>query len=572
MQKPMRSSGMQFARVCALWSLIATASVVRADPTGATVTFRLPAAPAGVPLTGRLLLLLSTDPSDEPRNQISASADSQFVFGTDIEHTTERDIRVPVDKLRGYPLHAFGELPAAEYNVQAVLHRYETVHRADGFTLALPMDRGEGQRWNRAPGNLFSKPIKLRVHAGASLEVTLDQVMPAIAAPKDTAYVRHVTIQSKLLSAFWGRPMFLTAHVLLPAGFDSHPDARFPIMISQDHFRGDFPGFRTQPPDRSTPAGDATEEREAYAFYQRWIAPDFPRFLVVYIDHPNPYYDDSYGVDSPNLGPYGRAIHSELIPEIEHRFHAIGAGWARFTYGGSTGGWEALAALVANPDFYNGAFVACPDPIDFRGMTNFDIYETANAYYLDGKHQRILQPGQQDANGRTLSTLKANNDLELALGSHGRSGEQWDIWFSAFGPVGPDGYPKPLFDRQTGVIDRDVARYWHEHSDLSVIVQRNWPVLGPKLRGKIHLYVGTSDSFFLANGVHYFEDMLKQLDHPSADAEVSYGLRFEHCWNGDPTLPNDLSRLRYHTMYLSQILERMQKTAPKAADLTSWRY
>jgi hypothetical protein len=133
-----------------------------------------------------------------------------------------------------------------------------------------------------------------------------------------------------------------------------------------------------------------------------------------------------------------------------------------------------LAVQIENPDFYNGAFAACPDPIDFRGMTNFNIYESNNAYYLEGKHQRVLQPGQQDEDGRTLSTLKSNNDLETALGSHGRSGEQWDIWFAVFGPVGSDGYPRPLFDRDTGVIDREVSRYWREHSDLSAIVKRDW--------------------------------------------------------------------------------------------------
>ena len=299
--------------------------------------------------------------------------------------------------------------------------------------------------------------------------------------------------------------MFLTAHVLLPEGFDAHPDARFPIMITHDHFRGDFPGFRTTPPDPSSTPTFQTFSRQRLQSHraarsirvlQRWIARDFPRFLVVYIDHPNPYYDDSYGVDSANLGPYGRAIHSELIPEIERRFRAIGQGWARFTYGGSTGGWEALAAQVANPDFYNGAFAACPDPIDFRGMTNFDIYEI---------RQRLLPGRPISANFTTRSTrrkrphtleLKSNNDLESALGSHGRSGEQWDIWFSVFGPVGRDGYPKPLFDRETGVIDREVAQYWREHSDLSAIVQRNWPCSGPSCAGR---FISTS-----ARRTHFF--------------------------------------------------------------------
>jgi hypothetical protein len=568
-------------RIVSLLMMTCFGARAQADAAVAPITFTFPAAPAGQPLDGRLLFLLSTDPADEPRNQIDPTVDSQLVFGTDVENLRGRTLSVPVDALIGYPIRSLRDVPPGEYHVQAVLHRYETVHRSDGHTLKLPMDRGEGQKWNRAPGNLYSKPVKVRVKPGAALRIVLDQTMSPIEPPKDTKYVRHVTIQSKLLSEFWGRPIELTAHVLLPKGFDEHPNARFPLVVAHDHHRGDFPGFRTEPPDpdlkpdyseRFHLAGyNRIEQQEAYAFYQQWVSKDFPRLLIIYIDHANPYYDDSYAVDSPNVGPYGRAIHTELIPAIEKQFRAIGQGWARFAYGGSTGGWEALAGQVFNPDFYNGAFAACPDPIDFRGFTNIDVYAHKNAYYIDGKHQRVLQPGQQDADGRTLATIKSNNELEQALGSRGRSGEQWDIWQAVYGPVGTDGYPRPVFDKETGVIDPEVAKYWREHSDLSAIVKRDWATLASKLRGKMHVYVGTSDTFFLANGVYYFEEMLKTLD-PPADAEIVYGLRFEHCWNGDPTRPNHLTRLRYHTLYVTKMLERMQKTAPKGADLSSWRY
>lgn len=551
-----------------------------ASPT--PITFSFPAAQPGETLQGRLLLLLSTDDRDEPRMQIDPTADSQLVFGTDIEDLRERSLRVPAKAFTGYPIRALRDVPAGEYYVQAVLHRYETVHRSDGHTIRVPMDRGEGQKWNRAPGNLYSTPTKLQVRPAAPLRVVLDQVMAPIERPKDTKYIRHLTIRSELLTKFWGRPMELTAHVLVPEGFDEHPNARFPLVVAQDHHRGDFPGFRTEPPDPNLKPDyskrfhlegyNRIEQAEAYAFYRQWVSKDFPRLLLVYIDHANPYYDDSYAVDSANLGPYGRAIHTELLPEVERRFRAIGQGWARFTYGGSTGGWEALAVQVFNPDYYNGAFAACPDPIDFRGFTNIDIYADTNAYYIEGPHQKVFQPGQQDASGRTLATLKSNNELEQAYGSRGRSGEQWDIWHAVFGPVGSDGYPRPVFDKETGVIDREVAEYWREHSDLSAIVKRDWATLGPKLRGKIHVYVGTSDTFFLLNGVYFFEEMLKTLKDPPPDAEVAYGVRFEHCWNGDPTRPNYLTRLRYHTMYVQKMLDRMQKTAPKGADLTSWRY
>jgi hypothetical protein len=174
--------------------------------------------------------------------------------------------------------------------------------------------------------------------------------------------------------------------------------------------------------------------------------------------------------------------------------------------------------------------------------------------------------------GETLGTVKSMNQLELVLGSHARSGEQFDIWQAVFGPAGEDGYPKPIFDKATGEIDHSVAAYWKEHYDLSAILQREWSTLGPKVQGKLHVYVGSADTYFLNNAVYYLEDFLKTTKNPSYDGEVQYGERAEHCWNGDPTLPNAYSRLHYNTMYLPKILERIKQTAPAGADLTSWRY
>src|ERR1039458_5699949 len=295
-------------------------------------------------------------------------------------------------------------------------------------------------------------------------------------------------------------------------------------------------------------------QEEAYKNYQAWIAPGKPRVLIAKLQHANPYYDDSYAVNSANLGPYGDAIETELIPAIEKQFRGIGQGWARFAYGGSTGGWEAMAGQMFYPDRYNGAFVACPDPVDFRAYTIINLYENKNAFYLEGAHMAVAQPGVRDYLGHTLATIQSMNQLELALGSHARSGEQFDIWQAVFGPVGEDGYPQPIFNKETGVIDPAVAAYWKAHYDLSAILQRDWPTLGPKLQGKLHIYVGSADTYFLNDAVYYLEDFLKTTN-PPYDGEIKYGDRAEHCWNGDPSLPNYLSRLHYHTMYLAKILE-----------------
>jgi Putative esterase len=567
--------------------LIAILAITVAANAQQTASYRFsvsfPKAQSAEPLDGRLLLILSTDPSAEPRLQISNSVRTQILFGLDVD-SLHPDQSVTVDDAAfGYPVRYLHDVPPGDYFVQVVLHRYETFHRADGTTVKLPMDRGEGQHWQLAPGNLYSKPQKVTLGAGGDpLTIVLDQALPPIPEPQDTPYVRHFKIQSNLLTKFWGRPMFLSANVLVPEGFDSHPGSHFPLMIFEDHFNDDFHGLRTTPPDpdlqpdyseRFHLSGyNRIQQEEAYKFYQQWTAPKFPRYLVAEINHANPYYDDSYAVNSANLGPYGDAIETELIPALEQKFRAIGQGWARFVYGGSTGGWESLAVQVFYPDHYNGAFVACPDPVDFRGFTNINLYQDQNAFFIEGPHLRVEQPGERDYLGRTLTTTKQINQYELALGSHARSGEQFDIWQAVYGPVGKDGYPQPIFDKETGQIDPATAAYWKEHYDLSAILQKNWATLGPKLEGKIHVYVGSADTYFLNDGVYYLEEVLNATANPRYGGEVKYGDRAEHCWNGDPNLPNYLSRLHYNTMYLPKVLERIEKTAPPGADLKSWRY
>jgi len=534
------------------------------------------------PLDGRLLLCLSTDPSDEPRNQIDDSTRTQLVFGLTVDGWQPGQPAVVDASAWGYPIRSLKDLPAGEYTVQAVLNKYETFHRGDGKTVKLHMDQGEGQHWNISPGNLYSKPVKVTIKPGASISIALTETIPPILTPADTKYIRHIRIQSAALTKFWGRPMFLSAIVLVPEGFDEHPAAHFPLIIFHDHFVNDFSDFRTTPPDpglkpdyseRFHLAGyNRIQQQEAYKFYQQWIAPGFPRVLIVKIQHANPYYDDSYAVNSANVGPYGDAIETELIPAIEKQFRGLGQGWARFVYGGSTGGWEALAVQVFYPEHYNGAFAACPDPIDFHAYTNIDIYHDKNAFFLEGANKRVPQPAMRDYLGHTLITTEDNNAYELALGDHGRSGEQFDIWQAVFGPMGADGYPQPIFDKVTGEIDHKVAEYWREHYDLEAILERDWAKLGPELAGKIHIYVGSDDTYFLNDAVYLMEDFLKSAKNPPSDGEVTYGPRAEHCWNGDPTLPNAYSRLHYNTMYLPKILDRIQKTAPAGADLTSWRY
>ncbi|HEU4478227.1 MAG TPA: hypothetical protein VFR80_06890 [Pyrinomonadaceae bacterium] len=535
-------------------------------------------------LDGRMLLLISKNNDREPRFQISEDLNTQQVFGIDVEGLKPGVEAFFDNDAFGYPVRSLANVPPGEYWVQALLHRYETFKRSDGHTVKLPMDRGEGQQWSRAPGNFYSKPQKLTIDPRKAETITLklDQEIPPITPPKDTKYIKHVRMQSKLLSDFWGRPMHLGANVLLPEGFDSHPNARYPLVIFHGHFPADFGGFRETPPDpnlkpdfseRFKLAGyNRIVQEHAYKFYQEWTGPNFPRMIIIEIQHANPYYDDSYAVNSANLGPYGDAITYELVPFIEKQFRGIGKGWARFMYGGSTGGWEALAAQIFYPDEYNGAWGACPDPIDFRAYTVINLYEHKNAYYADSQWKKTPRPGKRNYLGELAATAEDENHMELALGTKSRSGGQFDIWEAVYSPVGPDGYPKRIWDKLTGEIDPSVAAYWREHYDLGHILKRDWAKLGPKLEGKLHIYVGEADNYFLNNAVYLVEDFLKTTKNPHYNGEVDYEPRAEHCWNGDHTRPNATSRLRYHQFYAPKIVARILKSAPPGADLTSWRY
>ncbi len=569
---------------CSLLAFGVALSCVAAAQQRVTVVF--PAARSAKALDGRVLFLLSNDATAEPRMQINDTPKSQVVFGVTVDGWKPGEPLAIGDAAAGYPYATLRDVPPGEYTVQAVLNVYETFHRADGTTVKLAPDRGEGQHWNLAPGNLYSAPVKVRVGPDApAIAVSLDKVIGPIAPEPDTAWVKHLTVQSALLTKFWGRPMFLSAVVLVPQGWAEHPDAHYPEMVFEDHFQKGFDDFRTTPPDaklkpdysdRFHLAGyNRIQQKEAYDEYRQWTGAGFPRVLVIRISHANPFYDDSYAVNSANVGPYGDAIETELMPAVEKKFRGIGQGWARFLYGGSTGGWESLAVQMFYPDHYNGAFVACPDPVDFHAYSTVNLYDQQNMFWLQGANKRVEQPSMHDYLGHTLITVRDNIAYEAALGDHGRSGEQYDIWQAVYSPVGPDGYPKPIFDKVTGKIDPATAAYWHDHYDLNAMLQRDWKTLGPKLQGKLHLYVGSDDTYFLNDAVYLMEDFLKTTGTPGHgvpyDGEVKYGPRAEHCWNGDPTLPNAYSRLHYNTMYLPQIMERIAKTAPKGADM-SWKY
>ena len=517
-----------------------------------------PAARSAEPLDGRIILVISNNDRREPRFENNVyDADTQLAFGIDVDSLGPGKEAYVDGTNFGYPLKSIADIPPGEYWVQAVLNKYTTFHRGDGHVVKLHMDQGEGQHWNTSPGNLYNKPVKVRVDPGtdALIHLSLDQEIPPLPQPHDTKYVKYVRMQSPLLTKFWGRPMYLGAIVLLPEGFAEHSTARYPLMVDHGHFTPELRNFR------ETPSPNAKGADQAYEFYKQWTSPGFTRMLMVVIQHANPYYDDSYAVNSENVGPYGDAINRELIPYIEQRFRGIAQGWARGMFGGSTGGWETLATQIFYPDDYNGAWAACPDAVDFRMYEVINIYDEKNAFYNNGDWKKTPHADGRDYYDRLQAVTEEDVHWELVLGTHGRSGDQWNIWQAVYSPVGADGYPKYIWDPMSGVIDHQVAAYWRDHYDLRYILERDWATLGPKLTGKLHIYVGTMDTWHLNNAVYLIEEFLKKATNPPANAIVEYGDRQPHCWSGHDT-----------AYWFRQLEDRILKTAPKGADLTSWRY
>ena len=530
---------------------------------------------------GRVLLMISNNNNAEPRFQINDNHNTQMIFGIDVDSWNANEKIIIDAEAFGYPIKSINDIEEGEYYVQALLHKYETFNLSTGYTVKLPKDQGEGQKWNISPKNLYSTPKKIKIKKSQTINITLDNEIPPIEPAKDTEYIKHIKIKSEMLSKFWGRDMYLQANVLVPHGFDKKSKTRYPLMIFHGHFPYTFRGFRTTPP--TAPEEDTIynsrfgitgykyiQQKEAYDLYNTWTSNDFPRFLAIEIQHQNPYYDDSYAVNSANIGPYGDAITYELIPHVEKLFNGVGEAWGRFLYGGSTGGWESLAAQVLYPKEYNGCFAACPDPIDFRAFTVVNLYEDDNAYYHEGSNRKTLRAGMRDGKGIIKNHLIQINQRESALGSKGRSGDQWDIWQAVYSPSGEDGYPKPIWDRETGKIDKEVAEYWKENYDLSYIMKRDWDKIGKDLEGKINIYCGDMDNYYLNNAVVLTEEFLESTTNPYYNGEVDYGDMAEHCWNGDQENPNHISRLRYNTMYIPKIRDRLKKTAPKNNNLKNW--
>ncbi|MBC7806845.1 MAG: hypothetical protein H7145_11920 [Akkermansiaceae bacterium] len=358
-----------------------------------------------------------------------------------------------------------------------------------------------------APGNLYSEPRTVTLPSDKPVALTLSEVEPEEAPPAETAAVKWVKIRSEPLSKFYKRPIFLRAGVVLPPEFSLASAKPYPLCVRVG-------GFNTR-----------------YTAASR-VRPH-PGIVQVTLDGDGPF-GDSYSTDSAVAGPYGEATVRELLPAIEKRFRCGGAAARRFTTGGSTGGWVSLALQVYYPDTFGGCWSGYPDPLDFSAYQNIDLYRDANAYTAPDGSERV---SARDARtGATRWTVREECALENVRGRGGSyvtSGGQWGAWNAVYGSPDASGRPVPFWDPVSGKINRAAADNAGKQYDLRRYCEKNWKTLAPKLDGKLHIWVGERDEYFLNGGVHRFDDFLKTAS-PKITARVEYSATDNHGWEPRP--------------------------------------
>jgi hypothetical protein len=426
------------------------------------------------PASGRVLVAVG--PANGRPSFTNTDPPNLPLLGADADKLTAATVVTIDAKCPTFPLVSLDDLPSGEYSVQAIF--------AFNKDINLP----------NAPGNRYCDPVKVNLDpkAGTVVKLTLDKAF-AERTPTDTKTHKYHAIPSKLLSDFHGRPMVYRVGVVLPPDFETDGDKKYALHVH-------IGGFGS----RYTGAGRMRSD---------------PRFVQIHLDGAGPF-GDPYQVNSANSGPYGDALVREVIPFIEKQYRCIGSPKARFTSGASTGGWVSLALQVFYPDFFNGCWSQCPDPVDFRAYELVNIYDDESAY-TDGSGKD--RPSKRTADGRTVFTLRHECQIENVLGRGGRwelSGRDWACWNATYGPRGPDGLPVPLWDGKTGKINKAVLKHW-ERYDLRLVLERNWKELGPKLSGgKIHIWVGTSDDYFLNKAVELLKPAVEKLADPPFDGKI----------------------------------------------------
>ncbi|KAK7965806.1 uncharacterized protein PG986_000083 [Apiospora aurea] len=495
---------------------------------------------------GRVVLMFAPNGTD-PLADIDVTSTPNYMFGKNVFGFDAADTiafaggsgdvnATGTGGVYGFPLVSMDDLPAGAYRVQAFLNLYDRVERSDGSVVHLKFPCGDGAPQVNGVGSLVTPAVDVEVAeeddgSPQTISLSFDSVTPIEAFTgreigkceqgnyADTELLKYVKIRSAKLSEFWGRDMYVGATVLLPAGYDANDETtRYPVLYSQGHW----------------PSGKGPFSYPTAAFSKVWdagmipgdnktAARPAPKLILVRFRHEAPFYDDSYGVNTANLGPYGDALNDELIPYLDSLFHTIAAPYARIQEGGSTGGWISAASVIFRPDLFGACFSSYPDSLTFAKHQDISLYGNSNAYRNADDGSRIGSIRAFDSPGNDtetiLATVEQENHWELVFGTASRSSLQWDAWNAVFGAQGLNGYPLEPWDKVTGEVYPDAVAYWKEMGmDIAEYIAGNWGSsinasstnpsskknLGEALRGRIHVYVGTHDDYYLNEGVAAF--------------------------------------------------------------------
>lgn len=446
---------------------------------------------------GRLFVFICQNPNVEPRRLTWPSPTrpchifARNIADLDVSKGCRIDPSADWTSTTGWTME---EIPEGEYYVQVL------------------WDQDQNESGINAPGNLYSEKQKVQLDKSVQLDISLDQVIGPVKLA-DHPLVRLVEITSDTLSAWWGKPMQLKASVLLPPDYDANAHNAYPIRYNVAGYGGRYTRI-----NRLVSSND---------FMDWWDSEEAPRVINVFLDGEGPF-GDSYQMDSENSGPYGYALIHELIPFIESKYRGTTTPETRFVDGCSTGGWVSLGLQLYYPDLFNGVFSYSPDAIEFENYQLINIYRDENAFFNEYGY---LRPIMRDVKGEPMLSIRDFIQYENVLGASDtylNSGGQLSAHTALYSPKGENGLPRPLIDPVTGGIDPEVAAHWKKY-DFKIYARDHWDELGPKLQGKIFIWMGDMDNFYLNTATRAFDDFLKNTKNPVSDATVIFSPMEGHC-------------------------------------------
>lgn len=371
------------------------------------------------------------------------------------------------------------------------------------FQVVYKQNMDDGQE--NVSGNLYSNVDSVLFSNTIQLNLTLNTIIPPPSIVNHK-FVKTVEIKSQYLSAFSGKARYLKAAILLPSGYFDNPEKTYPICYRAAGLNG-----------RYTAINGLMNKKD---FTDWWFTKDAPQIIYVFLDSQGPY-GDTYQVDSENNGPCGKALTEELIPEIEKQVRYKADSKMRFLTGNSTGGWVSLGLQVFYPDFFDGTWSFSPDPVDFAHYGLINIYEDESIFY---NHFGYLQPGRRTIYGEPTFSMHdwiVGENVNSRTNNYLVSGGQFGAYNAVFGPKGKDGLPSLMFDPNTGKIDHDIAKQWEKY-DLKKVLEKNWTTLGPKLQGKIWVWMGDMDGLYSNVATRFLQKFLDKTENPKSDAQISF--------------------------------------------------